>query len=80
MVYDEAGKKPLSIVVKARMICYWHKTVTGADNKLSYKMTYFLGKLHEQNQYSSPWLKNIEHILNTCGRTNFWLNPNSVNH
>ena len=80
MVYGEAGKKPLSIIVKTRMICYWHKVTTGAKNKLSYKMTYFLRKLHEQNQYSSPWLKNIEQILNTCGMTNVWLNPNSVKH
>ena len=80
MVYGEAGKKPLSIIVKTRMICYWHKVTTGTENKLSYKMTYLLRKLHEQDQYSSPWLKNIEQILNTCGMTNVWLDPNSIDH
>ena len=80
MVYGEAGQKTLGIMVKTRMICYWHKTVTGAENKLSYKMTHFLGKLHEHTQYSSPWLKNIKHILNKYGMTNVWMNPNSINH
>ena len=86
MVYGEAGRTPLSIMVKTRMICYWHKTVTGAENKLSYRMAHFLGKLHEnrhenrQYSYSSPWIKNIEHILNTCGMANVWMDPNSVNH
>ena len=80
MVYGEAGRKPLSIIVKTRMVCYWHKISTGAVNKLSYKITFFLRKLHEQNQYSSPWLKNIEQILNTCGMSNVWLNPDIINH
>ena len=77
MVYGEAGRKPLSITVKTRMVCFWHKTMTGAETKLSYKMTHLLRKLHEQNQHSSPWLKNIEQILNSCGMSNIWLNPNA---
>ena len=32
MVYGEAGKKPLSIIVKTRMICYWNKISTVEEN------------------------------------------------
>ena len=54
MVYGEAGRKPLSIIVKIRMVCFWHKTMTGVESKLSYKITHLLRKLHKQNQHSSP--------------------------
>ena len=78
MVYGEAGKKPLSITIKSRMVCFWHKITVGEKNKLSHKLTDFLKKLHEQNQHSSPWLKNIEHFLNTCGMGYVWLNSDTV--
>ena len=80
MVYGEAGRKPLSIAIKSRMICFWHKITNGPKNKLSYKLTSLLRDLHEQNQHSSPWLKNIEQILNNCGMRHVWLNPDLVNH
>ena len=35
MVYGEAGRKPLSIIVKTRMVCFWHKAMTDAESKLS---------------------------------------------
>ena len=34
MVYGEAGKKPLSITIKSRMVCFWHKIMVGVKNKL----------------------------------------------
>ena len=86
MVYGEAGRKPLSITIKSRMICFWHKITTGPNNKLSYKLTSLLKELHkpvgpnQQPSHSSPWLKNIEHILNTCGMRHVWLNPDLVDH
>ena len=36
---------------------------------------HLIRKLYEQNLYSSPWLKRIENILNSCGMRNVWLNP-----
>ena len=74
----QSRKKMLSITIKSRMVCFWHKITVGAKNKLSHKLTYFLKKLHEQNQHSSPWLKKIEQILNTCGMGHVWLNPEAV--
>ena len=80
MVYGEAGRTPLSITIKSRMVCFWHKITVGAKNKLSHKLTYLLKKLHEQNQHYSPWLKSIEQILNTSGYGNVWQNPDAVEH
>ena len=77
MVYGETGRTPLSIIIKTRMVCFWHKISTGLNTKLSYRLLYLLNKLNEQNQYSSPWLKSIEQTLNSCNMRNIWLNPKS---
>ncbi|CAL4075680.1 unnamed protein product, partial [Meganyctiphanes norvegica] len=74
MVYGETGRKPLGLKIKSRMICFWHKTLTGVNNKLSFKLLHLLNNLKLRNQYSSPWLLNIERILNSCGLGYVWLN------
>ena len=79
MVYGESGRKPLSIIIKSRMISFWHKITVGDKNKLSFKFSHLLKSLHEQNQHSSPWLKSIEQTLNSCGMRHVWLNPDTVN-
>ncbi len=53
MVYGETGKLPLDISIKTRMICFWHKTATGLNTKLSYRLLYLLNKIHEQEQFTS---------------------------
>ena len=80
MVYGETGKVPLEIIINTRMICFWHKTATGLNTKLSYRVLYLLSNLLEQNQFKSPWIKHIERILNNCGMRNVWLNPKTVKH
>ena len=75
MVYGETGKLPLDISIKTRMICFWHKTATGLNSKLSYRLLYLLNKLHEQEQFTSKWLLHVEQTLNNCGMRNVWLNP-----
>ena len=77
MVYGETGRTPLKVIIETRMVCYWHKISTGLNTKLSYRLLYLLNKLNEQNRYSSPWLKNIERILNSCNMNHIWLNPRS---
>ena len=77
MVYGETGRTPLSIIIKTRMVCFWHKTLTGINTKLSYRLLYLLNKLNENNSYQSPWLKNVEEILTSCNMRNIWLNPKS---
>ena len=76
----ESGRKPLSIIIKSRMICFWHKITVGDKNKLSFKLNHLLKRIHEQNQHSSPWLKCIEQTLNSCGMRHVWLNPETVDY
>ena len=80
MVYGEAGRKPLSETIKVRMVCFWHKIITGDKNKLSSKLLTLTKKLHEQNFHTSPWLNKIENILNSCGMRNVWINPEHFKH
>ena len=79
MVYGESGKLPLDIMIKTRMICFWHKTATGLNNKLSYRMLFLLKKVYEQNPLTSAWLKHIEETLVKCDMRNVWLNPKLFN-
>ena len=76
MVYGETGRTKLSVIINTRMISFWHKTSTGINTKLSYRLLYLLNKLNEQNRKFSPsWLNHIEKTLNSCGMRNVWLNP-----
>ena len=76
MVYGETGRTKLSVIIKTRMISFWHKTSTGINTKLSYRILYLLNKINEQNdKFSSSWLNQIEKTLNSCGMRNVWLNP-----
>ena len=75
MVYGETGRKPLSETIKSRMVCFWHRISIGNKNKVGYRLLYLIRKLYIQDLYSSPWLKKIESILNSCGMRNVWLNP-----
>ena len=78
MVYGETGRTPLHVSIKTRMVCFWHKIITGLNTKLSYRLLYLLNKLKEQNRYSSPWLKKVQEILESCNMTNIWQNPKSI--
>ena len=75
MVYGESGRTPLALIIKSRMICFWHKLTVGNNNKLASRLLYLIKNLNDQNLYTSPWLKAIENILNSCGMRNVWLNP-----
>ena len=75
MVYGETGKLPLDVIINTRMICFWHKTATGLNTKLSYRMLFLLKKVYEQDPLTSAWLKHIDETLVKCDMRNVWLNP-----
>merc|ERR1712240_270308 len=64
-------------LIETRMVVFWHKTITGLNTKLSYRLLYLQNKRREQNPEAAPWLKKIEEILNSCNMRNVWLNPKS---
>ena len=82
MVYGETGRTHLRVLIKTKMVCFWHKIITGINSKLSYRLLYLLNKIKEQNQDeqnkpSSPWLKKVKEILESCNMINIWQNPKS---
>ena len=40
MVYGETGRTEISVIIKTRMISFWHKTSTDINTKLSYRLPY----------------------------------------
>ena len=51
MVYGETGRTPLHVLIKTKMVCFWHKIITGLNTKLSYRLLHLLNKLKERSQY-----------------------------
>ena len=45
--------KSKMIIIETRMVCFWHKILTGLNKKLSYRLLYLQDKLNEQN--NSPF-------------------------
>ena len=67
------------------MICFWHRIITGGENKLSFKLLDLLYKCknepeNSQMYFSSAWLQQIKHTLITSGLEAIWLNPELYNH
>ena len=79
MIYGEAGKTPLRLKIKSRMVCFWHKVTTGDGNKLSHKLLNLITKLNNPGEYESSWLKNIKNTLETCGMGYVLQNPELYN-
>ena len=80
MVYGETGRTPLSIKIKLRMVCFWHRVSTGGTNKLSFKFLNLLNMCANQREntqlhVSSAWLNHIKQTLTTCGMGEVWQNP-----
>ena len=73
LLYKELGKYPIDIRIKTNIINYRGRIVTSPKiHKLTnvrYKTIY---ELHTRNIFRSPWLVNVENILNQCGMTNAW--------
>ena len=59
MVYGETGRTPLHVLIKTKMVCFWHKIITGLNTKLSYRLLYLLNKLKERSQYEQT---NTHHL------------------
>ena len=79
MVHGETGTTPISIIIQEKLLIFWHRLVTGDQTKLS-NIIYSTQKnlFVTPNEYKSPWLSNIKNILDRCGMTYIWENPNII--
>ena len=74
MIYGELGITPISVDIKARAISFWSKLISHHDQptRLSYQMYSTLYHMHRTKNCKSPYLDNIQNILNSCGFSGIW--------
>ena len=74
MIYGELGITPLTVDIKARAISFWSKVISHHDQptRLSYQMYSTLYHMHRTKICKSPYLDNIQNILNSCGFSGIW--------
>ena len=73
ILYGELGRFPSDILIKARMIGFWKRVITGKQDKISSVLYRLTLEMHKRNMYHSKWLCFIEKILNSCGFSHYWL-------
>ena len=79
IVYGELGRFKLEIHIFRRMIGFWLKIIKSKESKLSNIFYRLLRKLYEENEYKSCWIHKIKNILDSCGMSNVWENPENFN-
>ena len=58
MVYGQPGRNPIEIVIKTKLLCFWHtRILIGKESKLSHLIYVVLYKLYNSGVYGSSWLK-----------------------
>ena len=79
MVYGELGATLIEEYINNRIINFWFRIATGDDNKITTILYRFIKHLYDQNIYQSPWLKNVNNLLNSSGMSNIFIRPKCVN-
>ena len=79
MVHGETGTTPIRILIRQKILIFWHRLVTGAQTKLT-NILYNTQKLLflTPNEYKSPWISNVKRMLDECGMTYIWENPDII--
>ena len=73
MLYGELGRYPIDIIIKCRLIAYWHKLVTGNINKMAHSMYETLLNLYRNDTFKCDWLSFVHRTLNECGMSDVWI-------
>ena len=79
MVYGELGAYPLFIDIQSRMISFWCKVNNNEKNNIAKTIYDLIYHLKEIGKLKSPWLNNIQNIININGFRNVWNSQNEVN-
>ena len=79
IVYGDIGRFKLEVAIYKRMIGFWLRIVNSKESKLSNIFYRLLRKLYEDNEYNSCWIHKIKTILDSCGMSNVWENPDNFN-
>lgn len=76
MLYAELGRTPIDIAIKARMIGFWYRIVTGKQTKLTYML---YNAIKNTPNLNSKWLNFIQKIFTDIGRADIWLGQRNLN-
>ncbi len=80
MLYGELGRRPLYIGIAKRMITFWHKLNSPNPVKMSSVLLKIIyNDMDTNNTLPSMWILHVKQILNDCGLSYIFNNPNSVN-
>lgn len=64
----------MSVAIKARMIGFWERILTGKQEKVSQTLSDIIYKLDVADVYHSKWLNCVKDVITTCGYVNCWIN------
>ena len=77
-MYGKLDRYPIDMEIESSMIGYWGKIVTRKGNKYVHIIYQALHKQDTNNNYQSPWVREIHNILTVCGLGNLFhaVSPN----
>ena len=76
MLYAELGRTSIDITMKARMIGFWYRIVTGKQTKLTYML---YNAVKSTPKLNSKWLNFVKKIFTDTARPDIWLRQRNLN-
>jgi hypothetical protein len=74
MLYGELGVLPLSIHVKAHILCYWNRILNAKPEKICHILYNVSYKLYsDDNNVKLPWINYVHNLLDSLGMSNYWM-------
>ena len=77
MVYGELGIIPLHLKIKARVLNFWYRMISGKKDKTCYTLYQLMHYLHVNDLCHSDWIKSVHETLDKLGFSNIWLTHNT---
>ena len=77
MVYGELGIIPLHLKIKARVLNFWYRMISGKKDKICYTLYQLMHYLHVNDLFHSDWIKSVHETLDKLGFSNIWSTHNT---
>lgn len=82
IAYVELGRMPISVALKARMIGFWERILTGKREKISQTLHNIIHKLDVAGVHHFKWFRCVKEVFTTSVFSICWKNqsPESILH
>ena len=77
MVYGELGIIPLHLKIKARVLKFWYRIISGKKDKMCYTLYQLMHYLHVNDLFHSDWIKLVHETLDELGFSDIWSTHNT---